>query len=71
VPNKSTSANRGWNDFLPRKIRVDGEPLSFDRGPFVLLDDGRGNGAAFILKDPVDVIVASSVAEVVPALEAA
>lgn len=50
---------------------MEGETLSLDSGPFVVLDDARDCGAAFILQDPVDVIVASSMGEVRPALETA
>ncbi|MEH3108460.1 MAG: aminodeoxychorismate synthase component I [Sphingomonas fennica] len=38
--------------------------------PFVLLDDAAGGGAARLYRDPADVIVARTPADVVPALDA-
>lgn len=43
--------------------------VSFGSGPFVLLDDARADGAvARLYRDPVEVVTATRVADVVPAL---
>jgi para-aminobenzoate synthetase/4-amino-4-deoxychorismate lyase len=39
-----------------------------DRSPFVLLDDARAGGAARLYRDPVRIVAATTIADVVPAL---